>query len=210
MELKRVKVRRLESDSPSHIHKQLEGDLSYHDKSTKRFNFTWTQHLYFTIDDEPKGGEWCYHVASHTITKYPKGGFPKGHAFKIIATTDPKLKLEDYGVKEGHWYVASPTQAFIKKYCKVGGIDEVLVEFEDVMSETIHFDGIADFKPMVIGTKIKVDSRNTITIHPFKNSWNREEVEELCRKALNHEGYNTEFGRRIDNDNWIENNIKKY
>ena len=61
-----------------------------------------------------------------------------------------------------------------------------------------------------LGVALLVENKPYEAIKKLKDSWNREEVEELCRKALNHEGYNTEFGRRIDNDNWIENNLKKY
>tara|TARA_R110000851_G_scaffold280281_1_gene433591 strand:+ start:734 stop:1417 length:684 start_codon:yes stop_codon:yes gene_type:complete len=55
------------------------------------------QHLYITVsqDVEPiKEGDWCYHINSMEIIKYPKGGFPIGHARKIIATTDSKLLKE--------------------------------------------------------------------------------------------------------------------
>jgi len=193
MELKRVKVVRLECDGPSHIHKQLEGDLSYHDKSSKRFNFTWTYHLYFILDDEIKKGEWFYSIRNlveQATLDYPKGE----HIGKIIATTDPELKLE-----------ASPTQAFVKKYCKVDGIDEVLVEY--YVDNTMSMLDISDDFPMPESSylKLKIDSHNTITIHPFKNSWDRKEVELLLLKFAS---YCQESDDNAYKDNkWIKENL---
>jgi hypothetical protein len=35
--------------------------------------------------------------------------------------------------------------------------------------------------------RLKVDPiHNTITIHPIKDSWNREEVKALCKEAFSH------------------------
>lgn len=118
--------------------------------------------------------------------------------YKIIATTDPELIH-----KPTHWdklgrvifaehVVAEPSKAFIENYCKIGGIDEVDVEYQanefvkDGISRPVMDDGVlkdykGDWKYVP-----KVDSHNTITIHPIKDSWSRKEVEGLCKEAFSH------------------------
>jgi len=161
---------------------------------------THINHLYFTTDEEIKKDDNIYSkyygigkITSNSHANY-KGDFPllaeflnKPNYFvpynidgsytqnrkkiylndcrKIIASTDPKLTLPQ------------PSQAFIEKYCKVGGIDEVDVEYR------VHFNNKA-WLPEHRVLSLKTDSHNTITIHAIKDSWNREEVIELLYKSL--------------------------
>jgi hypothetical protein len=78
------------------------------------------QHLYILSDDEIKVGDYTIDNDGNlpfqihaNIVRYKQGKYPK-----IIASTDSSLNLP------------SPSQAFIEKYCEVGGIDEVLVKYE--------------------------------------------------------------------------------
>lgn len=124
---------------------------------------------------------------------------------KIIATTDKSLKVltpysKEEGIKE---ILPSPSKAFIEKYCKLGGIDEVMVEYEDNGYEVdMEGRGGSDIC-WYPDWQLKINSHNEITIHPVKDSWTREEVEELCRKALFAKGswYEEEV------DEWIEENL---
>jgi hypothetical protein len=208
-----------------------------------------TQYLYFTTDDEIKKGDWCYDKTSNVIrgpiieiteTHYTFKGSSthnlKKHYSKIIATTDPKLTIQnsvnscdgciaDHAIKEGlhihpdtgSYYMgcqkdkyikqlSKPSQAFIEKYCKLGGIDEVDVEY--------IFEGSFDTNQG--DWKLKIDSHNTITIHSIKDSWNKEEVEQLCRSAMfvgELLGRNplkpTPLGKGFDeiSFNWIKENL---
>jgi len=118
------------------------------------------QHLYIVSDDEIKEGDWCYYKNSFgggniicqaykhkddSRMLYDDGSHDRsigegitpleGECKKIIATTDPELTvLKDVGDEfEVRWEevrIAQPSKAFIEKYCKVGGIEDVLVEYE--------------------------------------------------------------------------------
>jgi hypothetical protein len=98
-------------------------------------------HLYYTSDDEIKEGDWV--LGKHGPTKNWNAieGFTSQYR-KIEVSTDPKLTDKCDGCKRakdsdtiytcscGVSRVAQPTQAFIEAYCKQGGIDRVLVEYE--------------------------------------------------------------------------------
>jgi len=109
---------------------------------------------------------------------------------KIIATTDYELR----GCKQIDICSTSlsekcicpdrlpqPSQAFIKKYCKLDGIDEVDVEYErDMESMQLNVDS----KGKISSWYLKVNSSNEIAIHSIKDSWSREEVISLARDAF--------------------------
>lgn len=127
------------------------------------------QHLYFTTDGEIKEGDWVVCLdeidstvqnwsVSQAIFKYNNGGNCNSD-MKIVATTDTSLGLPE------------PSQAFIQKYCELGGIDKVDIELKS--SDLDYFFG-----------DLKVDPiHNTVTIHSIKDSWNREEIYDLLSKA---------------------------
>ncbi len=179
-----------------------------------RFN---NQHLYFTTDEEIKEGDWFIRKieVSLGIEQYIKGDHLYSGDKKIVATTDESLYKQDYfpdGVKAGMEQLPQPSQAFIEKYCELGGIDEVLVEYNEIA--TWCDDGKAckcnmpKFCPERrngIKNILKIDAHNTITIHPVKNSWSKEEVIQLIRT------FDMTMGRDITTkafDNWINKNLK--
>lgn len=156
------------------------------------------QHLYITTDDEIKEGDWF--VAIDSSIQQAKSNYEKLPSDrKIIATTDPELTvLKDVGDEfEVRWEevrIAQPSKDFIEKYCKVGGIDEVDVEYNPhgnaKFERSSGFDGYRcqmcndwfySNKPKCsCSEKIKVDSHNTITIHPIKDSYSH--VRELDQR----------------------------
>ena len=140
MENKRAKVTMLPTEDKSNIVKLNSGNILYNYREpVKAWKPHYTnQHLYFTIDKKPKEGEWCIN---------PKGlpdifGFDYRAVYtreeilkckKIISTTDTKLGVTDLRVSPVHNFIdlPQPSQAFIEKYCKVGGIENILVEYEE-------------------------------------------------------------------------------
>jgi len=100
---------------------------------------------------------------------------------KIIATTDKSLKLKKHQngcmfdrclthTCNNMCYLPQPSKAFIKKYCDLGGIDEIMVDYGVYNRFANNGRGVRHV------TKLKINSHNEITIHPIKDSWTREEV----------------------------------
>lgn len=130
----------------------------------------------------------------------------------IVATTDPDLGLS-----------LIPT-SFVEKYVeKQGKIDEVMIEMEDnqcdgCLSVQIIKDGIHGNNESCctahLCNKPKTRKDNTVICSPVKDSWTREEVEILCRKALEKYAFSSmsqlpynveEFEEQADK--WIEENL---
>ena len=129
------------------------------------------QHLYFLsdeklpYDDKIFNDGVFYHIdpsgERYIITKdfsfRPNPNFCR----RIIASTDESLGLP------------RPSNEFLKKYCELGGIEEVLVQYEDYLinplteQEVSITDTIAA-EDLDIGHKLKVAPDNTITIYPIK------------------------------------------
>jgi len=118
---------------------------------------------------------------------------------KIIATTNKSLVIgreHDDTVpfpKMRDKRLPKPSQAFIKKYCEVGGIDEVLVEYEEKCPrcKCDNYDECWSAKECSVNDSqyiqtLKVNSHNEITIHPIKTSWSREELQFLKGSSGNH------------------------
>ena len=181
MEKRKSKVILLPSDNITNIGKPV-NELEY-DKQGFDPHIVQTFEMYITTDDEIKEGDYFVEMTTngYKVFKYRNNG----HIFlasskKIIATTDKSLILYDESkyIKSSPYvkYLPQPSQAFIEKYCKVGGIDEVLVEYvynQDVLDEynkEIDYNGNS-FINLEDGVELKVDSHNTITIHPIKDSW---------------------------------------
>ena len=124
------------------------------------------QHLYILSDEDIQVGDWVYlkhdTVSSNKVQKVLKIRIDNGRQSiiakntvdfvenysKVIASTNPSL------------YLPSPSNAFIAKYCKKGGIDQIMVQYD-----TSEF--------------LKVSSDNTITIKPIKDTYSKKEVREL-------------------------------
>lgn len=145
------------------------------------------QYLYFTVEDEIKNGDHFIRIVRGDTIFEPNnkefiskctnttdgnveyslingsdiGRSVKSICKKIVTTTDKSLKIDiNRGSNTSMPHIASfpqPSKSFIEKYCKVGGIDEVMIEID----EAGH---------------IKVDSRNEITIRPIKTSFTYDDV----------------------------------
>lgn len=223
MENKRAKVIMLPTDK-SRISRTPSGTLTYtpdYEYHENSFGII-AQHLYFTTDEEIKEGDWFIqiHQGNKTIVLCDKQNknVVNTHqsqllkAFKIIATTDTKLKIGGgTGRREDGISILlpQPSQAFIEKYCKVGGIDGVLVEYENkyieppssMHSNRGHFE-----------LQLKVNSHNEITIHPIKDSWTREEVIEVINNFTNSDeiafALKGAFDKPLEiTDEWIKTNL---
>ena len=147
--------------------------------TTKRIlNSYIAQHLYIISDDEIKEGDWCYDLKNN-CTLQAKSSYEGMRIKKIIATTDPLLKIEING-NRGNLLpdvsfdinLPQPSQQFIEKYIEAYNkgqqITECLVEYEEIYPE--HF----TYNPSEnIITRLKVDKNNTITIKKVKDSYSR-------------------------------------
>lgn len=158
---------------------------------------TFSYNLYITNPkEEIKEGDWCldkynqiWKYSSGKLRSYDKLGIERfttdnieGQGVKkIIATTDESLKFgEDVPGFIKYKSLPKPSNEFLRKYCEVGGIDEVLVEYEYNHDDTVPFPKTVEGQEF----KLKVAPDNTITIKPIKDSWNREEVVELFEKYI--------------------------
>jgi len=154
------------------------------------------QHLYFFSDEKIKEGDWCIitnKTGSKFIAKNNKdnyellsGGFVSllGKAFKIIATTDKRILNKTF--------LPHPTRDFIKAYCRQGGVDEVLVEYNNfIPNNGINLnDGYH--------SAIKVNQYNEITTYPVK-------VISFTAKELKEVFFTIENRNHIE---WIYNRLK--
>lgn len=165
------------------------------------------QHLYILSDEEIKVGDWI--LNNLLMDKSPiqvtkellEDGLLKEDK-KIIATTDRSLieKIEMLGT--GSTYVfnlSQPPQSFIdyfvEQFNKGNVIDKVLVEWEESY----------DF-----GWKnIKVNPDNTINILPNKDSWTKDEVNELINSfeilCKHYQGNQDWFPSK--KSEWLKNNL---
>ena len=143
-------------------------------------------HIYITSDDEIKEGDWfiylnkIYQATINTNENSVWSNFKDFNSIlqskihKIIAATDKSL--QNFHIHKGrgkYWedepvlmrsntskpMIAQPSQSFIKKYCELGGIDKVLVEYE--RDNPWNHDGTNKMN-------LKTDSHNTITIKEVK------------------------------------------
>jgi hypothetical protein len=146
------------------------------------------QHLYFLSDEKPVFGDYVYHKDSNTIFRFDLEEEVDLSSYqKIIATTDKSLlkvcprcddekQLDtgmfgmvdcDFCYYKNHDNLKSlqlprPSDEFLKKFCELGGIDKVLVEYEaEYQYKNNQMVGIKD--------KLKVAPDGTISIYPLKN-----------------------------------------
>lgn len=166
--------------------------------------------LYIISNDEIKEGDWKYNSKINCIVKHNRKNKdlpdelkkPSSWCKKIIATTDNSLNTQvlNNNTKEINLY-PQPSQQFIEKYIESYNKDEVitdvLVEYEANYINWKHDDKI---EALIDTLELKTDNLNTISIKPIKDSWNREEVENILYK-------HTEMmlsGYRDTLDNWIK------
>jgi len=172
-----------------------------------------SHHLYITTDDEIKKGDWYVLTKNDgnptiILKATVDGGSLKFNSEKIIATTDPELNkgwIEDLDPERKsthtqlvtHQGLPKPSKAFIEKYCELGGIDEVDVDYlvTKTFGDTKHLDT----------EEPKVISNNEIIIHPIKDSWTLDELPDLlnrfCKDHSLHRGLQITDGMIRE---WIE------
>ena len=177
------------------------------------------QHLYIILDDKIKLFDWVYNnkeniverITSKTKLIFVLEENKENQTFKkIIATTDTSLEPRNLYGNSGLFktILPQPSQQFIQKfveeYNKGNIIEDVLVEYGKEY---------VDEKDAYGYNKLKINPKNnTITIKKVKDSWNREEVIELCRQAFIDGTYAGGFGpneKTIDSETekWIEENL---
>ncbi len=176
---KRAKVIMLPTKNKSVI--GIVNNKLYYESDGLRLNSP--QHLYFTTDEEPKIYEYCYYIPLNKVMIFDKGEiWDKDKCRKIVATTDESLY--QYAMhSEGRIKIdlPQPKQEFIEDYVKECGIDEVLIEYIQLCTQTGSPCGVQCLSEEVCNENLapKVDSDNTITIKHIKDSWSKEEVEKL-------------------------------
>ena len=165
------------------------------------------QHLYIISDDEIKEDDYYILFTDKALTVLRCTG--DGDYFnckKIIATTDESLHIpfvtpgnEELEIYE-YSILPKPSDSFISKYIeeynKGNVIEDVLVEYG------IIYEGRSCdlYNP----NKLKVNFKdNTITIKKSKDSWNREEVENLIYSAMKDRCYTT----IAEWKKWIKENL---
>lgn len=222
----RVRVHMLPTEDKSEISygNSGQGKPIYHLSFRPVYNNRTYQHLHITTDEEIKEGDWYYNGMNKMVVKatnrYSEMKNPIPHR-KIIASTDPKLEVQCGNNPNCKKQLPQPSQSFIKKYCELGGIDEVDVEYEIKHNCTV--DGganpcLTDMKLCEINGcetiyRLKVDSYNTITIHAIKDSWSRKEIEQVIHQAINDSICKNRIKANNSNqcadwtNNWIKENL---
>jgi hypothetical protein len=200
MEKKRCKVVMLPTDKTDGtlwkttigqlIHTHLSGEYK---EKYQPFN------LYIISDDKIEEDDWVIETSNNNALEqfadYSLNQKSMG-CKKIIATTDSELimtcrgcsidniegiPLHQSGCKESAIILPQISQSFIKEYCRKGGIDEVDVKYEKYHDGNFINDGkTREFTALL---RPKVNSDNTINIHPIKDTYTRDEVEQLCVSA---------------------------
>lgn len=147
------------------------------------------QHLYFTVDEEIKEGDWFIYfthksgwtIKQALIVEHNRIECTDHEVLtlmtvlrKIVATTDTSLNLP------------SPSPAFIQKYCELDGIDEVLLEYESEEDTYCQMD-CNGTQQKELGQSccrnrltLKVDPiHNTVTIREIKQLYSPREILDL-------------------------------
>ncbi len=183
---------------------------------------TQLQHLYIiSYEEKPDNGD--YYIIDDVPEVLKNNGlvFIDDSCRKVIATTDNSLLIDTYinqgdtvkgdliikrssdyttGLK-GRINLPQPSQQFIKKfveeYNKGNIIEDVLVEYEEGKSYSGN-------EGLIIKEWLKINPKdNTITIKKVKDSWNREEVENLIYSAMKDRCYTT----IAEWKKWIKENL---
>lgn len=179
---KKIKVVMLATDNSTDIARDImTGNLIYlKDKSRCLLGF----HLYFLSDEEIKEGDWSivtdlrYFNHNVPFKVQDEKGNPNFNvirckddsAKKIIATTNTELNSLKHDLPKD--LIPRPSNSFIQKfveeYNKGNVIEEVMVEYDSFMENTLPYNGIND-NIEVWSPKVAID--NTITIKPVVETW---------------------------------------
>ena len=234
METKRVKIIMLPTDKAENCilsYKELNGLEFVPGYFTKDYLNSINRignHLYFISDDEIKEGDWVMYLEQATENNPTKKADPylvtdldevHWNDKKIIATTDKSLTkgslLQNAKERLKTNLLPQIPKSFIEKYCEVGGIDEVLVEltgyFKCDNNHTMNTRAACRYpmcNEICNKEELKIDSHNTITIHPIKSSWNKEEVESLLFQYAEEEhGWFSSKSEIESFNNWVSKNL---
>ena len=172
-------------------------------------------HLYVLSSDEIKKGDYIYCTITNAIeiAKYNHDYLIRDWK-KVIATTDTSLYIhqkETISLPERVFYLPQPSQQFIQKYIEEYNrgniITDVLVEYLE--SYTLeYYESAIENKRLAQKTNIKETLKvnpkdNTITIKKAKDSYTREEVENLIYTAMKDRCYTT----IAEWKKWIKENL---
>ena len=165
------------------------------------------------------------HTLNRNLRKIIATTNPKLHSTRL---KDCPINPEDNMVSVRG--VSKPSQSFIEEYCRKGGIDEVDVEYEVTPSlktgDNYNIGGeVREVTDVWLGTndtwyvstpnnhawscpielKPKVNSDNTINIHPIKDSWTVENLPDLLNRFC--KDHSLHRGLQITDDmikEWLE------
>lgn len=126
---------------------------------------------------------------------------------EILASTNKSLR------NYRGWTLPRPSKEFLEKYCELGEIKEVLVEYTDEEIEETFVEGSDRWSKKIISPSIlKVASDNTITIKLIKDSWNRDDIKNILLQfakdcGMDEDLYSHYNGDYKGLDNWIKENL---
>ena len=141
------------------------------------------QHLYILSDAEIKEDDWYENnsVIFRADSKFDDGNNPNQNKNnkKILASTDTSLKLEVDGnrgdlLPDVSFNIDLPQipqsfiEHFISEYNKGNVINEVMIEYEKIITDTKHYMLTHECKGF--DEKLKINPNNTINIKPVKDS----------------------------------------
>ena len=166
------------------------------------------QNIYIISDNKIKEGDYCYSYKMNKIVKSTcdvsrEANKNIGFWEKVIATTDKTLS------QTNRTEIPQPSQQFIQKYIEEYNrgniITDVLVEYELISNEEYFLNTInPDENVPYFDEDLKINPKyNTISIKKVKDSWNREEVENLIYTAMKDRCYTT----IAEWKKWIEENL---
>lgn len=174
-------------------------ETPYFPNSRKHLSFAEFRHLYILSKDKVKEkNEWCILTDDlgfiipepHQYSGNPEDYISHSDLVKIVATTNKTLNLPLIPNK------------FIKKYCKLNGIDEIRVKYS-VESE-VTYPNLNEKGEIIISEKTK-------------NSWTKEElpiedltilVEYLIKDPFKNRNLNYSALKSVNNlDKWIKENL---
>ena len=169
--------------------------------------------LYIISDDEIKKEDYIYCTITNAIeiAKYNHDYLIRDWK-KVIATTDTSLKIDNpnYDIgKLAYITLPQPSQQFIQKfveeYNRGNIITDVLVEYELISNEEYFGNTVnPDDDVPYFDERLKINHKdNAITIKKVKDSWNREEVENLIYTAMKDRCYTT----IAEWKKWLEENL---
>jgi hypothetical protein len=190
------------------VFKDVDGKTLVYNRKSENPDVFWKDcqyfHLYITTDDSIKIGDW--YTDGVVVNQLQDDELPMSYDRKIIATTDPELKYPfmgfdtETGIDCSDVFPKIP-QSFIEEYCRVGGIDEVDVEYNMIMGDEgiiAHAFGEDEYK-------LKVASNNEIIIHLIeKKMYSEDEVYKIAKVAyrMGAQNHNDATVERFDE--WIK------